>query len=157
MFSVCKWVPVWLSGLRIHRCHCRGSGSCCGVGVNPWSGNFHMQRKKKEGNFFFLIYPLPILPAFFYVWRRNTDCLLPELSSNLFTASRHTFSTIFPVPAGRESSLSAALLWAVTHLNLPLREARGDGSQATNRSSSHLYSLTSHRPWTITLPSASNP
>ena len=28
-------VPWWLSVLRIHSCHCCGSGYSCGVGFNP--------------------------------------------------------------------------------------------------------------------------
>ena len=28
----------WCSGLRIHHCHCSGSGRCCGVGLIPGPG-----------------------------------------------------------------------------------------------------------------------
>lgn len=53
-------------------------------------------------------------------WKRNVT----------FTASRHKFTKVFEVPTRRESvnSLSATLLWTLTHLHLVLWE--GSGSQA---------------------------
>ena len=39
--EMCPGAPWWLSGLRVHCCHCWGSGYCCGMGSTPvWSGNF---------------------------------------------------------------------------------------------------------------------
>ena len=35
-------VPVWHRRLRIQWCHRCGAGCNCGVGFDPWPGNFHM-------------------------------------------------------------------------------------------------------------------
>ena len=51
-------VPSWLSVLRIHCCHCCGSGHCCDVGLIPISGISAClgQKKKKKSSFHVHIY-----------------------------------------------------------------------------------------------------
>ena len=41
-------VPLWHSGLRIRCCCSCGRGRNCGVGFDPWPGDFHMPRVQPE-------------------------------------------------------------------------------------------------------------
>ena len=61
-------VPSWLSVLRIHCCHCCGSGHCCDVGLIPISGISAClgQKKKKE-----------IILSCAYLWRNVYSDPLP--------------------------------------------------------------------------------
>ena len=68
-------VPLWLSGLRIHHCHCSGSCCCCSTGSIPGPGTsicHKCSQKEKNKNKSLLFLNFYLVSEFFLWWDQES-------------------------------------------------------------------------------------